>query len=79
VSGQPDIGCEHEPKGVITYKWNIDKHRNEREEGNNERNDVHAENVEDPNRCNSHIASLLKARARKSLRVSEKSQSKTDN
>jgi hypothetical protein len=79
VSGQPDIGCEHKPKGVITYEWNVDKHRNQREEGHNERNDVHAENVEDPNRRNSHVASLLKARACTSLLVFEELPSKTDN
>jgi hypothetical protein len=61
MCGQPDVGCKHEPKRVITHEWNIDKHCDEREEGNNQRNHMHAENVENPNGGNSHIASLLKA------------------
>src|SRR5262245_7007810 len=27
VSGQPNVGREHEPKCEITHEWNIDKHR----------------------------------------------------
>jgi hypothetical protein len=56
MCGQPDVCCEHKPKRIITHEWNIDKHRNQREEGNDERNDVHAENVENSNSSNSHIA-----------------------
>jgi hypothetical protein len=61
VSGQPDVGREHEPKREITHEWNIDKHCNYRKEGNDERNDVHAKNVENPDSRNTHIGSLLKA------------------
>jgi hypothetical protein len=60
VCGQADVGGEHKPKREITHKWNIHKYRNQSEEGNNEGNDVYAENVENPDSRNSHIASLLK-------------------
>jgi hypothetical protein len=61
MCGQPDIGREHEPKCVIAYKWNIDEYGNESKKRNNERNDVHAENIENPNSGNTHIAILPKA------------------
>ncbi len=61
MSGQPDVSRKHEPKREITHERNIDKHRDYRKKGNNERNYVHAENVENPDSCNTHIASLLKA------------------
>jgi len=68
MCGQPDVGCEHKPKRVITHEWNIDKHRDQREKGDNERNYMNAEKIENPNR-NSHIASLLKSFAGKRVRV----------
>jgi hypothetical protein len=61
MCGQPDVGCEHKPKSVITHEWNIDKHRDQREQGNDERNYMNAEKIENPNSCNGHIASLLKS------------------
>jgi hypothetical protein len=60
MPGQPDVGSKHKPKREIAHERNIDKHRDQREKGNNERNYVHAENVEDPDSRNTHIASLLK-------------------
>jgi hypothetical protein len=60
MCGQPDVGREHEPKCVITYKWNIDEYGNESEKRNNERDDVHAENIENPDSGNTHMAILLK-------------------
>jgi hypothetical protein len=60
VCGQPDVGREHKPKRVVTYEWNIDKHRDQREEGNAERNYVNAEKVENTDSCNTHIANLVK-------------------
>jgi hypothetical protein len=73
---QPDIGGEHKPKRIITHEWNIDKHCDECEEGNNERNHVHAENVENPDSSNSHMASLLKASQEQELLVSRELQMK---
>jgi hypothetical protein len=36
MSGQPNVGCKHKPKCEVTHEWNIDKHRDEREECNTE-------------------------------------------
>ena len=59
MSGQHNIGCDHEPKCVVTYKGNIDKYRNDCEQGDNKRNYMDAENVE---HCNSrrHVCYLRK-------------------
>ena len=46
VSRQHNIGCKCKPERVFAYKGNIREHRNDSEALNNERNDVHAENVE---------------------------------
>ena len=50
MSGQHNVGCDHEPKRIVTYKRNIDKYRNDCEQGDNKRNDMATENVE---HCNS--------------------------
>jgi hypothetical protein len=46
VSSQHNVGCHHEPKRVVTYKRDVDKHGNDCEQGHNKRNDMDAENVE---------------------------------
>jgi hypothetical protein len=58
---QPDVGCEHKPKRIITHEWNIYKYSDEREKRHNERNYVYAENVENTDSRNTHIANLQKA------------------
>jgi hypothetical protein len=63
MCGQPDVGREHKPKRIITHEWNIDKHRDQREKGNNQRDYVNTEKIENPNGRNSHIVSLLKPTA----------------
>jgi hypothetical protein len=60
MCGQTDVGCEHEPESVITHEWDVDKHRDQREQGNTERNDVNAEKIENPNSGNSHRINLRK-------------------
>lgn len=60
MCGQPDVGRKHEPKCVIAYKWNIDEYGNESKKRNNERNNVHAENIKNPDSGNTHIAILQK-------------------
>jgi hypothetical protein len=46
MSGQHNVGCDHEPKRIITYERNVDKYRNDCEQGDNKRNDMDTENVE---------------------------------
>ena len=36
MPGQHDVGCDQEPKRILTYKWNIDKYRNQCEPGDDE-------------------------------------------
>jgi hypothetical protein len=60
VGGQPDVGREHKPECIVTYEWNIDKHGNEREEGDDQRYYVDAKEIEHPNGRNTHVTSLLK-------------------
>jgi hypothetical protein len=45
MSGQANVGCKHKPKCEITHQWNVDKHRDQREERNTKRNYVYAENL----------------------------------
>jgi hypothetical protein len=79
MPSQPDVGGKHKPKREIAHERNIDKHRDQREKGNNERNYVHAENVENPDSRHAHIASLPKASREQRLRAFSESQSKTGN
>jgi hypothetical protein len=46
MSGQHDVGCDQEPKRIVTYERNIDEHRNYCEPRDNKRNHMYAENVE---------------------------------
>ena len=46
MSRQHNIGCDQEPKRIVTYKRNINKYRNDREPRDKERNYMYAENVE---------------------------------
>src|SRR6266446_4853998 len=45
ISGQHNVGCDHEPKREVTYKRNVDEDRNDCEPGYNERNDMYAEYI----------------------------------
>ncbi len=49
MSGQHNVGCSHEPKRVVTDKRNVDEYRNDCEQGDNKRNDMDTENVENCN------------------------------
>jgi hypothetical protein len=46
MSCQHNVGGDQEPKRKVTYKRNINEYGNDREPGDDERNDVYAENVE---------------------------------
>jgi len=46
ICGQHNVGCDREPKRVLTHKRNMDKYGNYCEPHHNERNHVYAENVE---------------------------------
>ena len=47
LSGQPDLGCDHEPKRV-TYQTNVDEPGNNREPRDNERNAAQIERAFQP-------------------------------
>ena len=59
MSRQHNVGGDQKPKRIVTYKRNVDKYRNECEQGDKKRNDMDAENVE---HCNArgHICDLPK-------------------
>jgi hypothetical protein len=65
MCSQPDVGREHKPKCVIANERNIDEYCNEGKKRNDERNYVHAENIEDTDSGNAHIAILLRGCKRK--------------
>jgi hypothetical protein len=46
VSGEHDVGRDQEPERVVAHKRNINKHGNNGETCDDERNDVYAEDVE---------------------------------
>jgi hypothetical protein len=46
MSRQHNVGCDQEPKRIVTYKRNINEYRNDREPRDKERNYMYAENVE---------------------------------
>jgi len=46
MSGQHNVGRDHEPKREVTDKWDVDEDRNDGEPRYNERNDMYAEYIE---------------------------------
>src|SRR5262249_12748437 len=49
IPGQHNVGCGQEPKRILTYKWNVDEYRNQCEPGDDEWNNMYAENIEHRN------------------------------
>src|SRR5262249_1930597 len=46
MSGQHDVGRNEEPERVIAHERNVDEHCDDGEARDDERNDVHAEDIE---------------------------------
>ncbi|HLK80644.1 MAG TPA: hypothetical protein VKT99_03990 [Xanthobacteraceae bacterium] len=78
MSGQHNVGRDHEPKRIVAYKRNIDEYRNEREQGDNKRNDMDTENVEHCNAGGHVCLSPECFRERKSLLIRQELQSEID-